>query len=88
MSKLPKIANPSRRAYPSDLSDSEWSTIAPLLPGNKGFGHPRTVDLREIINAIFYLQRSGCQWASCPMTFPLMPRFMLTSANGNDGYLG
>jgi hypothetical protein len=53
MSKLPKIANPSRRAYPSDLSDSEWSTIAPLLPGNKGFGHPRTVDLREIINAIF-----------------------------------
>jgi hypothetical protein len=43
---------------------SEWSTIAPLLPGNKGFGHPRTVDLREIINAIFYLQRSGCQWGN------------------------
>jgi putative transposase len=70
MSKLPKIANPSRRTYPSDLSDSEWSTIAPFLPGNKGFGHPRTVDLREIINAIFYLQRSGCQWEMLPHDFP------------------
>jgi putative transposase len=70
MSKLPKIANPNRKAYPSDLSDSEWSTIAPLLPGNKGFGHPRTVDLREIINAIFYLQRSGCQWEMLPHDFP------------------
>ena len=37
--------------------------IKPLLPAPKGFGHPRTVDLREVLNAIFYVQRSGCQWA-------------------------
>jgi len=48
------------------LSDAEWVVLAPLFPQPKGFGHPRIVDLREILNAIFYVQhsvqRSGCQW--------------------------
>ena len=70
MSKLPEVANPQRAIYPSDLSDSEWSNIKPLLPASKGFGHPRTVDLREIINAVFYVQRSGCQWEMLPHDFP------------------
>jgi putative transposase len=48
MSRLPQITNPHRKAYPSDLSDAEWEVIQPLLPSPKGFGHPRTVDLREI----------------------------------------
>lgn len=70
MSRLPHVAHPQRQPYPSDLSDAEWQTIEPLLPKPKGFGHPRTVDLREIINAIFYVLRTGCQWEMLPHDFP------------------
>ncbi len=70
MSRLPKIANAKRKAYPSDLSDAEWKIIQPLLPAAKGFGHPRTVDLREVLNAIFYVHRSGCQWEMLPHDLP------------------
>lgn len=55
MSSLPEIANPQRQPYPSDVSDTEWKVIKPLLPTPKGFGRPRTVDLREILNGIFYV---------------------------------
>lgn len=70
MSRLPEVANPPRKLYPSDMSDAEWAVIAPYLPEAKGFGHPREVDLREILNAIFYVQRSGCQWEMLPHDFP------------------
>ena len=70
MSRLPEIANPQRQPYVSDLSDAEWSVIEPLLPAPKGFGHPRTVDLREILNGIFYVQRTGCQWEMLPHDLP------------------
>ena len=50
-----------RRPYPTDLSDAEWSYIEPHLPVPKGRGRPRTHSLREIINAIFYVLKSGCQ---------------------------
>lgn len=70
MSQLPRVANPTRKLYPSDMSDAEWALIAPKLPAPKGFGHPREVDLREILNAIFYVQRSGCQWEMLPHDFP------------------
>jgi len=70
MSRLPEIADPNRKIYPSDLSDREWGLIEPLLPKAKGFGHPREVDLREILNAIFYVQRTGCQWEMLPHDLP------------------
>lgn len=70
MSRLPQIASPTRKPYPSDLSDAEWEVLKPLLPKPKGFGHPRTVDLREILNGIFYVQRTGCQWEMLPHDFP------------------
>jgi putative transposase len=70
MSRLPKIANPPRQAYPSDLSDAEWEIIKPFLPDPKGFGHPRTVNLREILNGIFYVPRSSCQWEMLPHNLP------------------
>jgi hypothetical protein len=63
-------ANPQRQPYPSDLSDAEGKVLEPFLPKPKEFGHPRTVELREIINAIFYVQRSGCQWEMLPHDFP------------------
>ena len=70
MSRLPEIANPHRSPYPSDLSDAEWEVIEPLLPNPKGFGHPRTVNLREILNGVFYVQRTGCQWEMLPHDLP------------------
>lgn len=70
MSRLPQIAIPTRKAYPSDLSDAEWEILQTLLPKPKGFGHPRTVDLREILNGIFYVQRTGCQWEMLPHDLP------------------
>jgi len=51
-----------RKAYPSDLTDTEWKLIEPLLPAQSSIGHPREVDFREIVNAIFYVQREGCTW--------------------------
>ncbi len=53
-----------------DLSDTEWEVLKPLLPSPKGFGHPRKVDLREILNGIFYVQRTGCQWEMLPHDLP------------------
>jgi putative transposase len=51
-----------RKRYPTDLSDEEWRYIEPHLPAPEGFGRPRTHDLREILNAVFfYVLRSGCQ---------------------------
>jgi len=73
MSKLPIVANPTRALYPSDMSDAEWALIEPKLPAPRGFGRPREVDFREILNAIFYVQRSGCQWEMLPHDFPPHP---------------
>jgi putative transposase len=59
----------SRKKYPSDLTDEQWAIMAPLIPPPKSSprgGHPRTVDMREVLNTIFYLHRSGCQWDMLP----------------------
>lgn len=60
----------SRKPYPSDLSDAEWEKIKPLLPKASKLGSPRTVDLREILNAIFYRVDNGCKWRAIPHDFP------------------
>ena len=53
---------PERRTYPTDLTDVHWALIAPLLLQPKGKpGRPRRVDTREVVNAIFYVVRTGCQ---------------------------
>ena len=59
-----------RRPYPSDLTDAQWARLAPLLPPAKPGGHPRTVDLREVVNGILYLLREGCRWRALPHEFP------------------
>lgn len=58
-----------RKAYPSDLTDDQWAIIEPLIPVNR-FGRPREVDIREVLNAVFYLTRSGCQWDMLPHDLP------------------
>jgi putative transposase len=62
-----------RRHYPTDLSDAEWIYIQPHLPTPTGHGRPRIHDLREILNAIFYVLKSGCQWRLLPHDFPGWP---------------
>lgn len=56
----------SRKSYSTDLTDSQWEVIRPLLPSAKHGGRPRTVNLREIVNTILYLVRTGCQWEMLP----------------------
>lgn len=58
------------KRYPSDLTDDEWSVIAPLMLAPSRIGRPRSVNLREVINAIRYLVRSGCEWRMLPRDFP------------------
>jgi putative transposase len=65
-----KEAAMRRRDYPSDVSDEEWAILEPLIPPAKPGGRPRTADMREVINAIFYLDRTGSQWRALPHDFP------------------
>lgn len=61
--------NYSRKRYPSDLTDEQWAIVEPLLPPAKSSprgGRPRQVDMREVLNTLFYLDRSGCQWDMLP----------------------
>jgi transposase len=56
--------------YPSDLTDAEWAQITQLIRPAKRGGRPRTVDVREVLNAIFYVLSTGCQWTALPKDLP------------------
>ncbi len=56
--------------YPSDLSDEEWAILEPLIPPGKPGGRPREVDMRAVLNGIFYVLRSGCAWRMIPREYP------------------
>ena len=58
------------KRYQSDLTDEQWSIIKPLIPSEKEGGRPRSTDMREVMNAIFYSLRTGCQWDYLPKCFP------------------
>jgi putative transposase len=59
-----------RKPYPTDLTDEQWKLVAPFLPDAKPGGRPRNTDVREVLNAVLYLVRSGCQWRMIPHEFP------------------
>jgi putative transposase len=59
-----------RKAYQTDLSDAEWSYVEAYLPTPKAPERPRVHTLREIVDAIFYIVRSGCAWRLLPHDFP------------------
>jgi putative transposase len=59
-----------RKAYPTDLSDEECSYIEPHLPAPSAPGRPRLHALREVLDAVFYIVRSGCAWRLLPHDFP------------------
>lgn len=63
------MTNSQRKRYPSDLTDEQWEIINELIPcprKSKKGGRPRSVDMREVLNTIFYQCRSGCQWDMLP----------------------
>jgi putative transposase len=57
-----------RKAYPSDLTDAQWAILAPMIPASRTVegGRPRELDMREVLNTLLYLNRSGCQWEMLP----------------------
>jgi putative transposase len=57
------------KTYPSDVTDEQWAVLEPLIPPSHG-GHPREVDIRRVVNGIFYRNRAGCQWRMLPKDFP------------------
>src|SRR6478609_6987169 len=58
-----------RKAYPSDPTDQQWAIIAHLIPVHR-VGRPRIHDMQDILNAIFYITRAGCQWDMLPHDLP------------------
>jgi len=58
------------KRYPSDLTDEQWNMVRPLLPAAKPGGRPRCTDLRAVMNALLYIDRTGCQWRYLPEKYP------------------
>ena len=59
-----------RKAYPTDLTGGQWGLLKPLLPSDSPRGHPRTVDLREVVNGLLYVLRGGVPWRMMPHDLP------------------
>jgi transposase len=59
-----------RRLYPSDLTQPEWAQVARFIPAPKPGGRPAKHDRREIVNALLYVSRTGCQWRALPHDLP------------------
>jgi putative transposase len=56
--------------YLTALTDAQWAVLEPLIPPPKPRGRPRTLDMRQVVNAIFYIDRAGCQWRMLPREYP------------------
>ena len=59
-----------RKPYPSDLTDAQWALLEPLIPPAEPGGRRRTVDVRAVLDGIFYLLRNGCAWRALPHDLP------------------
>ena len=67
--RMAEIERQTKR-YPTDLTDEEWAKVEPVMPKPARTGRQREVDLREVLNAIRYLTRTGCGWRMLPKDFP------------------
>ena len=65
-----RAADRKELRYPSDLSDREWTLVEPLIPPAKRGGRKRSVNVREVLNGIFYVLSTGCQWKALPKDLP------------------
>src|SRR3712207_5890517 len=70
------------RRYPTDLSDDEWRGISPHLPGPIAQGRPRLHCLRAILDAVFYILKSGCPWRMLPKDLERLGRPSTTGSGG------
>jgi putative transposase len=59
-----------RKPYPTDLTDEQWKLIEPYIPPERWGGRTRSVDMREVVNAVRYLLRTGCGWRHLPHDLP------------------
>ena len=66
----PRRSEAKSKRYPSDLTRTQWKRLKRLLPPAKPGGRPRSVDLREVLNGIFYITRGGCAWRMMPTDLP------------------
>src|SRR2546425_11209621 len=60
----------NEKTYPSDLTDEEWEWIKEVIPAAKSGGRPRTLCMRAVLNALFYVTKGGIQWRMLPTNFP------------------
>jgi len=60
----------TRQPYPSDLTGPQWAQVSRLIPAPKPGGRPAKYDRREIVNALLYVSRTGCQWRALPHDLP------------------
>ena len=67
---MPTLCAMESKRYPTDLSDEEWRCIHPHLPEPTREGRPRLHGLRAILDAVFYVLKSGCPWRMLPKEFP------------------
>lgn len=56
--------------YPTDMTNEQWQALSRLVPPAKPGGRPRKVDMRKVLNAMFYIARSGCAWRMLPKEYP------------------
>src|SRR5579871_6854304 len=63
----------NRKPYPTDLTDEQWQRLAPYVPAAKPGGRPRSVDIREVLNGVWYVLRAGCAWRLLPHDLPPWP---------------
>jgi transposase len=63
-------ADRSGLRYPSDLTDAEWAIVEPMIPPARHGGRKRSVNVREVLNGIFYILWTGCQWKALPKDLP------------------
>ncbi len=64
------VPNSSRKAYSSDLTSEQWALLEPMFPPNTGRGRRQTIPIKDIIDAVFYINANGCKWADLPHDFP------------------
>ena len=67
---MPDSNRSIRKAYSSDVTDAQWAILEPMIPINTGRGRRQTLSLRDIIDAVFYINANGCKWADLPHDFP------------------
>lgn len=63
----------ARTPYPTDVTDGQWRLVEHLMPRPRHGGRPRTTAMRDVLDAVLYLVRTGCQWRNLPHEFPPWP---------------